>query len=293
MKPDLNLLVVFEAVARCGSVTQAANVLGLSQPAVSHALNRLRGQVGDALFTRAGRGLVPTPRAQAMMGPVQDVLAGAGPLLARTRFDARKDVTVFRVGVSDYAGMTVMPAVMQRLDQAAPGVTVVLTGVGEATLGHLGNGALDLTFWGTRGVDAPFRYQRLFAEHYVGVARAGHAIFASGATLREYVAHGHVVVSLGDPGASAVDAALRGMGLARKVRLVSPSFAGNLAVVAQTDLLATMPARLWAAGGPVGLRAFDLPLAVPSYDYGMVWHARTDASPAHCWLRTEIMAACA
>ena len=134
MKPDLNLLAVFDAVARTGSVTAAAEHLGLSQPAVSHALNRLRATVGDPLFTRSGRGLVPTPAALAMLAPARDLLARATALLSPQQFKPDSATMVFRLGASDFAAHTLVPDLVLRLRQAAPLVTLEVLPVGDQTL---------------------------------------------------------------------------------------------------------------------------------------------------------------
>lgn len=291
MNLDLNLLQIFDAVARFGSVTKAARHLALSQPAVSHALNRLRRQVGDALFTRSGRGLLPTPRALQMVPEVRRILDATASVLAPARFDpatARQD---FRIGASDYAAFTLLPALMRSLSRTAPLVRVQLLPTGPQVVEQLELGQLDLSFWGDAPPPAPILYHPLFTEHYVGVARSGHPVFDQGPVgLEGFLAYPHAVVSMQTPGANALDRALARMGQHRRVGLASHSFAGNLAALAQSDLLASLPSRL-CTPPPAGLRLFDLPLAVPSYGYGLVWHPRSDGLASHHWLRDQIVAA--
>lgn len=289
MKPDLNLLVILDALCRFGSVSKASEALSLSQPAVSHALNRLRVMTGDPLFTRSGRGLVPTPRARAMAEEVAGIVAAAQASLRPERFDPAQDEVEVRLGLSDYAGLTLFPKVVAAVRAKAPRMRIGTVPVGQAALRQLEEGALDLCFWGTAPPEAPFRYLRLFGESFVVVLRAGHPALAGEIGLERWLGLDHAVVSLGDPGQSPVETALAARGLARRVMLASLSFAANLAVVAASDLVATVPARL-AAGMPERLVVRPLPLAVPEFDYGMIWHPRGEVSPALRWLRGVIVA---
>lgn len=285
MKSDLNLLLVFDAVARFGSVSRAAQHLALSQPAVSHALNRLRAAVGDPLFTRAGRGLVPTPRAEAMMAPVRALVIEAAEMISPQEFTPATAQKLFRIGASDYAAFTLIPALMRHLGHAAPAVQIELHPAGAGALAALESGQLDLSFWGTEPPPKPFHHLTLFEETYIGIARAGHPVLAEGpVTLEGYLAHPHAVVALQVPGANAIDRALAQRGLSRRVGLMSHSFAGNLAALPHCDLIASLPARL-CQPLPPGLSRFDLPLAVPAYRYGIVWHPRTERIASHRWLR--------
>jgi DNA-binding transcriptional LysR family regulator len=289
MRTDLNLLVILDALCRFGSVSRAAAALSLSQPAISHALNRLRAATGDPLFTRSGRGLVPTPRALALAEPVAGIVAAGQACLRPEAFDPAADAVRFRLGVSDYAGLTLLPELVAAVIAAAPNARVEALPVGPGVLRQLESGGLDLSFWGTAPPPTPVLYQPLWAERFVAVLRRDHpALVATGRlSLQAYLGLAHAVVSLGDPGQSPVEAALAGVGQSRKVVLTSPSFAANLAAVAVSDLVATVPARL-ALSLPEALLACPLPVAVPGFDYGMIWHPRGDASPALRWLRAMI-----
>ena len=289
MKPDLNLLVVFDAVARFGSVSVAAHHLSLSQPAVSHALNRLRKTIGDPLFTRCGRGLIATPRGAEMMPTVRALVLAAQEMTGPALFDPGKADRVFRVAASDYAANTLVPALMHFLCQRAPGVRLDILHSSGTVINDLTHGQVDLSFWGTTPPAGPIHHAILFHEHYQGVACARHPMFRHGKSvgLQDYVKYPHAVVSLQAPGANAVDQALQTLGLSRRVALSSHSFAGNLAALPGSDLICSLPARLCQSLNPL-LRRFDLPLPVPSYGYGIIWHNRTHSSPPHRWLRDAI-----
>lgn len=295
MRPDLNLLAVFDAVARLGSVTAAAEHLALSQPAVSHALNRLRATVGDPLFTRSGRGLVPTPRAVAMLAPARDVLTSATGLLAPQLFSPESETAVFRVGASDYAALTLVPEIARLTHHTAPHVRLEIAPVGGETLRQLESGVLDVSYWGTRPPGPPFHHQVLFQEHYVGVARTRHPAFGKTrcgrVTLSRYLSYSHAVVSLREPGTNEIDRALARLNRSRRIGLASHSFAGNIASLTRSDLIASLPARLCQSSLLRGLRVFKLPLDVPAYSYGLVWHQRSHVAPGHRWLRDVMSSA--
>jgi len=285
MKPDLNLLVVLDALCRTGSVSKASEALALSQPAVSHALNRLRAATGDPLFARSGRGLVPTPRAVALADTVAGLVASGQACLRPEGFDPTKDAPRFRLGVSDYAGMVLLPRLVARVRALAPRAAIEARPVGQGALRQLEAGEIDLCFWGTEAPGTPFHHAALFRETFVLALRSDHQVLAQGALeVEDYLALSHAVVSLGDPGQSPVDVALARLGECRTVGLASPSFAANLAAVAASDLVATIPARL-ARGLPPGLVTRPLPLAGVEFGYGMIWHPRGEASPALRWLR--------
>lgn len=292
MRQDINLLAVFDAVAQSGSVTAAARALSLSQPAVSHALNRLRDMVGDRLFTRSGRRLLPTPHAETMIGPARAVLDQAAKLLAPGSFAPETSTRRFRLAASDYAALTLVPPIAHALQSLAPGITLDIVAVTAETPSHLENGQVDVSFWGTSPPHGRYQYRNLFSEHYLGIARQGHPVFGPSAggpvSLEDYLAYSHVVTSLRDPGRNAVDHALADLGRARHVRLVTQSFVANIQCVRASDIIATLPSRLCGAALLNGARTFPLPLAVPDYDYGLLWHERTEMDHGLRWFRGQI-----
>jgi DNA-binding transcriptional LysR family regulator len=291
MRPDLNLLVVLDALCRHGSVSRAAERLSLSQPAVSHALGRLRAATGDPLFTRSGRGLVPTPRALALAAPVAGLVAAGQACLAPEAFDPARDAPRFRLGISDFAGLTLVPRIAARVMQAAPLARIEALPVGPDSLRQLEDGRLELSFWGTEAPGGAILYQPLFQEHFVMVLRRDHPVLGRGpkaVSVQDYVGLPHAIVSLGGPAQSPVDLALAKDGGARRIALTSPSFAANLAAVEAGGLVATVPSRL-AGLLPASLVALPLPFAVPSFRYGMIWHLRGETAPALRWLRQVIV----
>jgi DNA-binding transcriptional LysR family regulator len=291
-RPDLNLLVVFDAVASTGSVTLAAGKLSLSQPAVSHALNRLRDVVDDPLFVRAGNRLTPTPHATRMIPQVRALLDSAGPLLVSAKFDPATSTQTFKVGASDYAMMTVLPGVVRAMRAQAPGTTLDIRPIGEASQAQLAAGELDVAFWGASPPPPPFSSQELFREHFIGLICARHVLAVRAGqgklTLEDYLRYPHVMVTFRDPRKSPIDAGLEELGKVRRIAVSTPNFASNVASVQSTDLIMSLPARLAGSADQSDLVAFKLPLDIPDYPYSIIWHRRSDGDPAMMWLRNLV-----
>ncbi len=291
MKADLNLLVVLDAVLRHRSVSKAATDLALSQPAVSHALNRLRAQLQDPLVLRGQGGLVPTPRALALAPTLVALVASAKGMMQPERFDPATSNATLRIAASDYALCALLPRLLQALAPLAPDLRMTAEPAGSATLDRLKEGSVDLSFWGTTPPQAPYHHLPLFQEHYLGVAHRGHPVLATcgtSVTLEAFLAARHAVVSLGDPGLNEIDQALARLGAKRRIAVATPSFSGNLAAVRCTDLVASLPSRL-CDHLPDDLVAFPLPFPVPPYAYGIVWHHRTQNDTAQTWLRDRMI----
>jgi DNA-binding transcriptional LysR family regulator len=224
-----------------------------------------------------------------MLETARNVLTDAHALMVPSRFNPHLDHAHFRIGASDYAALTIVPVLIARLRAAAPSVTLEVLPVGPSIFEDLESGRLDLSFWGTAPPAKPFLYSQLFEECFVGLADAQHHIFArsfkDAITLDQFLAYPHLTVSLGDPGISAVDQALTALGRTRRVGATSFSFIGSIATLQGSDFLASAPSRLVRVGTFPSLHKFDLPLKVPPYAYGMIWHPRTNAAQSHIWLR--------
>ena len=294
-RADLNLLVVFDAVARTRSVTASAALLSLSQPAVSHALKRLRALMGDPLFVRGRDGFVLTPRAEHCIADIQAILGTVDRLLTSTHFDPTTTTQTFKFGASDYAMMTVIPAVVRALRAAAPNASLDVAHVDANLLPRLEKGEMDIAFVGASMSAGPVLSQVLFHEHFVGLVSQRHpiAIRAGQGTLKlkEYLAYPHVTVTFGNPRQSPIDVKLAELGKPRRVAMITPNFAANIASLHGTDLIMSLPSRLALIGQRQDLVRFKLPMAVPDYPYLMNWHQRMNDDPAIRWLRNVIIEA--
>lgn len=293
---DLNLFKVFEAVLREGGITAAARTLNLSQPAVSHALARLRENLGDALFERQGRVMVPTPLARSLAGPVRDSL-GALETTLRTldRFDPASSRRRFTVAMRAQLEEQLLPPVMQRLGREAPGVDLTTTPVDWRSLGaSLADGTLDaaIDVAGTLGPDV--RRRRLRDERMVVIARRGHPLLSrgrGGLSLPAYLEAEHIRVSLRRHRPGLEDVELARLGFERRIRLRCQNHSAACRIVSQTDLLLTMAepyARI--VNEPYGNRILPAPIPFPPMDSYLYWHASAEQDPANRWLRKMIRA---
>lgn len=291
-RADLNLLVVFDALARTRSVTAAADELALSQPAVSHALRRLRDMLGDPLFVRGRHGLTMTARAEGCAGEIDTIISSIGRVLGDNAFDPATTKRTFRFAASDYAIQTIIPQIVKRLRQDAGGLIIEVSSMDASVEEKLRNGRLDVAFVGEPMMDKAILARELFREKFTGLVCATHPLAKNGArskvTLAEYLAFPHVAISFGGSGRSPIDAALDALGKKRHIAMVTPSFSTNLSSVRNTDLIVSLPSRLAGIGQQFGLMTFKLPLTVPDFPYLMAWHMRTNSDPALMWLREVV-----
>ncbi len=289
---ELGLLAVFEAVAETRSITRAAERLALSQPAVSHALNRLRDRIGDPLFLRGRDGLLPTPRAVAMMEPVRDILRAADTIFADGSYNPLEDPRTFRLAASEYSIATLIPRIIPMLRNRAPKAILEVMPFGGTTLGEMETGAVDCSFWGSAVPPAPWQTRSLFREQLIGVVGETHPLADKArrgqVTLDDYLAYPHIVVSMKEPGRSQIDVALEEIGRTRNVTVSTHSFSANIASLLASDLISSLPSRLVSNARDRGLVGFELPLAVPRFSYCLAWHRRTEADPALIWFRGMI-----
>ncbi|HEU4581978.1 MAG TPA: LysR family transcriptional regulator [Polyangiaceae bacterium] len=291
MAIDLNLLVVFEALVAERSVTRAAGRVGLSQPAVSNALARLRSLLGDPLLVRTGRGMEPTARALELSGPIQQALESIRRALSpAASFEPERSPYTFRVRSADNLELSLLPRLLERLGRVAPLVDIVVDRVGDTTEEDLRAGRIDLYLGSWFNVPSGLEQHLLQHETFACIARKGHPLIKSRLTLKAYMRAGHVLVEAGDRPSSVVDTVLADRGLGRRVVLRTPHFLVAPLMVARTDLIATLPrsvATTYAQFLP--LNVFDPPLDAPGFPVQMVWHRRTHEQAPHRWLRRLIM----
>ncbi len=289
---DLNLLVVFDALLAEQHVTRAGERLGLSQPATSNALARLRRLINDDLFIRTAAGLRPTPTALALKQQLRPALQQIqAALLEQTTFDPATSDRVFAIGMSDYVEFTLLPRLMRTLQTLAPQVSVqIRSGDREKLLALLDSGEIDLACGVFPEKIAWHRQQQLFQEHYVCVCRRDHPVIGSVLSLEDYLAVSHLLVSVQEDRSGRVDKLLAAQNLKRHVALSIPHFVTAPFILAQTDLVATLAHRIastFAQHQPLAL--LPLPLPLTGFSVFMRWHQTTETSPACQWLRTVLL----
>lgn len=284
---DLNLVVALHALLEERSVTAAARRIGLSQPAASHALSRLREHFGDPLLIRSGRAMVPTPRAQALTGEVRRVVGELERLLSTVEVAPEALQIDFRLATDDYVGATLLPRLVGRLAELAPGVSldVLPRGVpGRKAL--LRQGKVDLAVGYFSGAGMDLHRAHLYDDDWVCVLRRGHPALAVPFTAEVWAGLSHVIVSPTGGRRGEVDTALQRRGLVRRVAYAVPHFATALALVAATDCVLAVGQRLAEVLAEAhGLALLPPPLLLPAFPVSMLWHARTEHDPAQRWLR--------
>jgi DNA-binding transcriptional LysR family regulator len=291
--PDLNLLVTLDVLLAEGNVTRAAERLRLSPSAMSRALARLRQVTGDPLLVRAGRDLVPTPRALELRGQVGPLLQQAqAALRPAAALDPTQLVRRFTLRSSEGFAETFGPRLLAALADEAPGVRLDFVQKPDKDSTPLRDGSIDLET-GVVGADMgpEVRAQALFRDRFVGVVRADHPLADGAVTPARYAAARHVVVSRRGRDRGQIDDALATLGLQRAVATVVGGFGTALALARATDLVASVPERHTEALRR-GLHAFALPFETPALSISLLWHPRLDADPAHRWLRGRMRALC-
>ncbi|ODV41787.1 LysR family transcriptional regulator [Cupriavidus sp. UYMMa02A] len=289
---DLNLLVVFDQLLRQGTVSGTAKVMNLSQPAVSNALARLRTLLGDPLFVRSSKGMLPTPLALELAEPVGYALESLQATLSqKLTFDPAHSARAFRVAMTDIGEVHFIPPLMSSLGQNAPGVTLTTvrnTSVDLAT--DMNQGRIDLAVGHLPELSTGFFQRRLFRQRYVCLFRPGHALDKKRINMRDFEAAEHVVVTAAGTGHARVDEALAEAGVHRRVRLRVPHFVALGDIIATTDLVATVT---WTfaerCAKYFGLRHVSHPFALPEIQINLLWHARYHHDPANQWLRNQFV----
>ncbi len=293
-RPDLNLLVTLDVLLAEGSVARAADRLHLSPSAMSRALARLRSVTGDPLLVRAGRGLVPTPRALELREWVRQLVQDAEALLRpMERPDLTLLVRTFTIRTSEGFVENFGPVLIARAGEEAPGVRLRFMQKMDKDSALLRDGMVDLeTGVVGKTIGPEVRAQGLFRDRFVGVVRMGHPLLQGEITLDRYTAGKHVSVSRKGLEQGPIDKALEPLGLARNVVTIVGGFSTAVALARETDLIATVPERHTGILRS-GMYTFPLPVAIPEITVSLLWHPRMDADPAHRWLRDCVRDACA
>ena len=280
-------------MARERSVTRAGHRVGLSQPAASNALARLRHLVDDPLFVRGALGMEPTARARTLAGPVADILARVEGALHETRtFDPATARRAFTIGMTDYGSALLLPRLAAALGRASPGIDVrTRHALGREGLALLDGGELDLLFTMAGEVPARFVKRPVLDERFVVVARRGHAgIGGNGLDLETYVRLPHLLISFSGDVRGRVDRALARRRLERRVAMTVPHFGAAPFIVAASDLIATVAERVAAAHEvrSATWRSIRCRWNCPGYTKSLVWRRRDDRDAALAWFRQRV-----
>ena len=287
---DLNLLIVFDAVMQDRSVTRAGSRIGLSQPAMSHALNRLRHMLKDDLFVRTPDGMVPTPRAETLAQPLRNALSEMQLALEPAAFDPAKADRRFTLAVNNYAAVVLAPPLVAAVTAAAPSVRLDLRPSGTVELfQQMDRGDLDLTLGRDDDPGERFAQAVLLEDPFVMVMRRGHPAIRRKLSPAAFAALPHLEISSSGEDTGFIDRWLAEHKCERRIALRAP-YLSAAAVLVQSDFVATLSRRIaqeFVRSHPLEIR--QPPYESPRVRTTMLWHRRLDRHPAHRWLRTLVL----
>jgi DNA-binding transcriptional LysR family regulator len=294
---DLNLIVAFEALMEERNVTRAARRVGLSQPAMSNALSRLRRTFDDPLLVRTPGGMTPTPVAQALIDAVHKALTHLrGALEEKPAFNAAASDRTFRVLTSDYAEVVLLAPLIGKLRQQAGGISIRVyrpANVFQPPTRTALSDSFDLAigfFPDALSLDPGVRSELLFEEDNVCIASSSHPTIKSRLSIRQYASARHAAVFYKTEGPGVIDTVLAQKGLVRELAVLAPHFASVPFLVAESDLIATLPRRLARRfSRALKLQMLPIPFTLPPFRLTMLWHERVDSDPAHAWFRRLVV----
>ena len=289
-KLDIGWLEVFIEVYKSGSVSRAADQLGIAQPNASITLRKLRRHFGDSLFARTSRGMEPTPYAQQIYPEVTASVERLARLAgARARFDAATAQRRFRICMTDISEIVVLPKLVNHLRRTARGIQIEAERITPDSPKQLESGEIDLAVGFMPHLEAGFYQQTLFQQDFVCLAAADHPRVKAKPTKQQFLAESHIVVATAGTGHAVVDKVLAKKGYARSIALRVPSFLGVARLVAQTELLVIVPRRLGEAlARQERVRLFEPPVPLPPFAVKQHWHERFHADVANAWLRKTL-----
>lgn len=284
---DLNLFRVFDTVYRERNLTRAAEVLFLSQSAVSHALARLREQLGDPLFVREGQGMTPTALAERLAPDVREALGLFRQAMHRSRdFDPARDILQFTLAMNDEIEPALLPALVQHLRATAPAIRIASVRLDRSTLKtDLASGRLDLAIDVAQPMPAELHHTVVMQDQFCVVSARRRRL-----TAASYLAAQHVTVSSRRTGLVVEDLVLSRLGHQRDIVLRCQHYETACRIVAETDLLLTLPRRqAESLNAAIGNHILAMPIDLPAIELHLYWHRQVDGEPGNQWLRSQLL----
>lgn len=288
---DLNLLVIFYEVMSELNITKAAKKLHMSQPALSNALARLRNEFNDELFVRSGRGMVPTPKAVELYEPISQILQQTHSIYHEKAFNAKTYNGHFTIATNDYFEYLLLPPLLSFLSRNSPQIkTIYRPTLGELPKRNLEQGLFDLGIAGYFGeLPEGFHQETIITDSYSCLTRKNHPRVKGKLTLKTYLELEHLLVSPQGDLKGTADSVLKEKGYERKIIAGVTSFGVPASIIAQSDYVVTLPAKIAASYSKIyNLNLFTPPIEIPPIRVKLVWHQRTHYSPQHQWFREVI-----
>jgi|TARA_B100001964_G_C14143876_1_gene558762 DNA-binding transcriptional LysR family regulator len=292
---DLNLLIVFDAVMREKHVTRAAKRIGMTQPAVSNALNRLRYIAKDDLFVRSPNGVVPTARALELAPPIRQAINLVENAFDPTSFDPKNSSDAFNIAISNYTASILFPKLAEVLEKEAPNIDVRSKQLGDVDLlKELEAANIDFIIAGQQLQETEnFISQHLYDEDFVCVMRKGHPLSKKKQlTIKEFSQSKHLMVATTGKAFGFVDYLLEAKGLKRRVAMSVNQFLVAPAIIRQSNMILTVSKRVAERFRLDSVKVFPLPLSTNPLSLKLIWHKRTDSNPGNQWMRNKIINIC-
>ncbi|MEO1649609.1 MAG: LysR family transcriptional regulator [Pseudomonadota bacterium] len=291
LRVDLNLLVLLQKLLETRSVSRTAELSGMSQPAVSRALGKLRREFDDPLLVKSGAIMRATPRGEELLLPLQAALGAVSAVLAEEPvFDPASSDRVFRVATTDYGATVILPRLADGLTSEAPHASLDIIPIDGETFQRLAEAEVDLAFYSDNPVPPSLRARNLFRETFACIVRQGHPALTTAdpkfISLEDYVTYPHALVTITREGLGPVDRALKAIGKSRHIAVRIPYFATAALLTAASNMILTIPRRaaeMFAEDSR--LKIVEPPLELPEFGYRMIWHERSHHAPYHEWLR--------
>jgi DNA-binding transcriptional LysR family regulator len=287
---DLNIMRPLRALLEDRHVSSAAERCGVSQPAMSRTLARLRTTFADDLLVRSGRRYERTPRADQLLAEVRDIFDRIEAALSGNHFDARQCDVVFRLASTDYISAVLLPHVLRDLQDNAPSSALELTRSDGRTADEVIAGRIDVAILSVDDAPATLNREKLFDEDYVCLVAADHSLaHRSSLTLGRYLKQRHIVIDVVHGLQPPIERPLAALGVRRQVGYRTPFLTSAVYAVASTSMVLTIPRRLaWICTVGLPVRIVRAPRELDNFTYTLAWHKRLEASAAHAWLRERI-----
>lgn len=284
---DLNLFAVFDAIYTAGSLTKAADVLCITQPAVSNSLARLREMLNDPLFVRTGHSMTPTPVAQNIIGPARDALGLLRKSVLESHvFDPLTSTKSFNFASRDLLEVSIMPRLIARLQDTAPKLTLTNYEMNRSNVvSAMASGNLDFFADASSFTDPHLKKLKIASDRFVALARKNHPLLKQGLDLETFLKVGHINVSQRKSGAGPIDVSLDRIGLKRRIVMRGQHFLTVPSTLVKTDLIACIPYHL---AKHYDLAMYEIPFEVPRVECFLYWHVSADLDAAHKWMRDQI-----
>ena len=286
---DLNLLKLFDALSKERSVTRAGHKLGLSQPAASRALARLRRVLNDQVVVRTSQGLELTLRAAALSDSVARLLEDARSIVAPPVFEPSTVTGQFTIATTDHMTLLLMPTLLSKFGRLAPGLNLDISAPSGTNVDLVAQGDVDLAIGVYDDLPARFHHRSLYDEDLVCVVRRNHPVLEEQWSLERFVSLSHISVIITGYGTNSVDEALARQGLSRRIAVRLPHFLAAPMLVAESDMILSLPRRLaQRVAISTAVEMLEIPLDIEKFSPSMIWHERWHNDSAHKWLRQLI-----